>query len=90
MLYSKFIDLHKLSWKSDSSLYGKSVGSRFKKNRIRAYLSLKDKHQISNNIPKEFNEIITGVMLGDGSLRLNGHYALLSIHQTDESLVNLL
>ena len=30
------------------------------------------------------------MLLGDGTLRMNGHHALLSIQQTDESLVNLL
>ena len=33
---------------------------------------------------------MTGVLLGDGCLKMNGKHALLSIQQTDEALVNLL
>lgn len=53
-------------------------------------MSIKDKNTISKDIPENFNEIITGVMLGDGTIRMNGSYALLSIQQTDELLVQLL
>jgi LAGLIDADG DNA endonuclease family len=90
MLYIKFKYLHISYSEFNLSSYGKSVRSRFKKNRKRAYLSLDDKHQISKIIPENFNEVLTGLMLGDGSLRMNGHHALLSIQQTEESLVNLL
>jgi hypothetical protein len=79
-----------LSPKLNSFLYEKSIYSKYKKNRVKGYMSIKDKDEISNNLPDIFNEIMTGVLLGDGSLRLNGHHALLSIQQTDESLVNLL
>ena len=30
-------------------------------------------------MPDEFKEIITGVLLGDGTIRMNGHHAVLSI-----------
>jgi LAGLIDADG DNA endonuclease family len=33
---------------------------------------------------------MTGVLLGDGTIGMNGHHALLSIQQTDEALVNVL
>lgn len=33
---------------------------------------------------------MTGILLGDGTIRINGHHAVLSIQQTDETLVNLL
>jgi hypothetical protein len=33
---------------------------------------------------------MTGVLLGDGCLKMNGKHALLSIQQTDEALMNLL
>ena len=38
----------------------------------------------------EFKDIITGVLLRKGSIRMNGRQALLSIQQTDEFIVNLL
>ena len=33
---------------------------------------------------------MTGLLLGDGTIRKQGYYSLLAIQQTDETLVNLL
>jgi len=41
-------------------------------------------------VADEFKDIITGVLLRKGSIRMNGRQALLSIQQTDEFIVNLL
>lgn len=54
--------------------------------KTRGYMSLDDKIEISNNITSEFKEIITGILLSDGSLRMNGNMALLSIQQTHSEL----
>jgi len=70
--------------------YGKSIRSKFTKERKRIYISPKEKLIISENIPNEFKEIMTGLLLGDGTLRKQGHNSLLDIQQTDEALVNLL
>jgi len=70
--------------------YGKSIRSKFTKERKRIYISPKEKLIISENIPNEFKEIMTGLLLGDGTLRKQGHNSLLAIQQTDEALVNLL
>jgi hypothetical protein len=43
---------------------------------FRAFLSAADKLTISNNIPTSFTEIIYGVLLSDGNLRMNGRHAL--------------
>jgi LAGLIDADG DNA endonuclease family len=68
--------------------YGKSIRSRYTKERKRYYISPKEKLQISENVPDEFKEILIGVLLGDGTLRMNGRDAMLAIQQTDEGLVN--
>jgi hypothetical protein len=66
-----------------------SVNSPNKKpNKTRAYLSNTDKLLISNNIPNYFKEIITGMLLSDGTLRMNGNMALLGIQQTHFELTN--
>lgn len=54
--------------------------------KTRGFMSLDDKIEISNNITSEFKEIITGILLSDGSLRMNGNMALLSIQQTHSEL----
>jgi hypothetical protein len=46
---------------------------------LRAYLSPADKERYSNAVPKDFDEIMCGVMLGDGNLQMHGSNALLSI-----------
>jgi hypothetical protein len=51
-------------------------------------MSLDDKIKVSDSIPSEFKEIITGMLLSDGSLRMNGNMALLSIQQTHFELTN--
>jgi hypothetical protein len=55
---------------------------------FRVYLSETLKLEYSNKVPSEITEIIYGLMLGDGNIRINGNHALLSVQQTDESLVN--
>ena len=52
----------------------------------RAFVSKEDKTTISNNIPDSFRQIITGMLLSDGSLRMNGSMALLSIQQIHSEL----
>lgn len=47
----------------------------------RAYVSMEDKILISNNITDSFKQVMTGILLSDGSLRMNGRMALLSIQQ---------
>lgn len=46
----------------------------------RSYMSPRDKVKYSNTVPSWIDEIMCGVMLGDGNLRTNGKHALLSIH----------
>lgn len=46
--------------------------------------------KISNNVPDSLKEIIMGVLLGDGTIKMNGHHAVLSIQQTDEAIVDRL
>jgi hypothetical protein len=45
-----------------------------------------EKIRVSNNIPDWFKEITCGIMLSDGSIRMNGSQALLSIQQTHQEL----
>jgi hypothetical protein len=53
-------------------------------------MSPSDKITISNNIPESFTEIITGLMLGDGNVRMNGKHALLSVQQKNKEFVEYL
>lgn len=57
---------------------------------LRNYVSNENKIRYSNEVPYWFDEIMCGLMLGDGHIRLNGHYALLSVQQTHPELVNKL
>jgi len=50
-------------------------------------LSKEDKAQISNNIPPEIQQIITGMLLGDATIIINGHQGCLRIKQKDEGFV---
>jgi LAGLIDADG DNA endonuclease family len=59
-----------------------------KPNKTRAFMSNADKLLISNNIPLYFKEIITGMLLSDATLRMNGNMALLGIQQTHFELTN--
>ena len=59
--------------------YGKSIRSRYTKERKRYYISYKEKLKISDKVPDEFKEILIGVLLGDGTLRMNGRDAMLAI-----------
>ena len=59
-----------------------------KNKNTRGHMSLDDKIKVSNNISSEFKEIITGMLFSDGSLRMNGNMALLSIQQTHFELTN--
>ena len=54
---------------------------------LRAYVSPEDKLKYSNAVPSRFDEIICGLILGDGSLRINGNLALLSVQQVHSELV---
>ena len=54
---------------------------------LRAYVSPEDKLKYSNAVPSRFDEIICGLILGDGSLRINGNHALLSVQQVHSELV---
>jgi hypothetical protein len=62
--------------------------SNKKPNKTRAFMSNADKLLISNNIPLYFKEIITGMLLSDATLRMNGNMALLGIQQTHFELTN--
>jgi hypothetical protein len=49
-------------------------------------MSNEDKINVFNNIPGWFNEVVYGIMLSDGTLRMNGKNALLGVQQTHEEL----
>lgn len=55
---------------------------------LRNYVSNADKVKYSNDVPSWFEEIMCGLMLGDGNIRMNGHHALLSVQQIHPELVN--
>ena len=57
---------------------------------LRAYMSPENKEKYSNAVPQSFDEIMCGVMLGDGSIRMHGSNALLSIQQTHREIVDKL
>lgn len=57
---------------------------------LRAYVSAEDKVKFSKAVPSWFTEIMTGVMLGDGNLRMHGIHALLSIQQTHKEITERL
>jgi hypothetical protein len=59
--------------------YGKSIRSGFTKERKRFYISPKEKLILSKNVPDEFKENMTGLLLGDGTIRKQGLYSLLAI-----------
>lgn len=60
------------------------------KKRTRGYMSKEKKIKVSNNIPDPsgawFKQVVCGIMLSDGSIRMNGKLALLSIQQTHQEL----
>ena len=53
-------------------------------------MSPRDKLQYSKIVPTWFDEIICGLILGDGNIRVHGNQALLSVQQTHEQLVERL
>ncbi|RYE27649.1 MAG: hypothetical protein EOP45_00420 [Sphingobacteriaceae bacterium] len=57
---------------------------------LRAYVSAEDKINASKAVPTWFTEIMCGVMLGDGYLRMHGIHALLSIQQTHKEITECL
>jgi len=56
----------------------------------RRRLTKADKEKFSNAVPQNFDEIMCGVMLGDGNLRMHGSNALLSIQQTHREIADKL
>ena len=70
--------------------YSKSIRYNFTQERKRIYISPEEKLILSENISDELKEIITGLLLGDGTIRKQGQYSLLSVQQINEALVNLL
>jgi len=56
----------------------------------KCYLRPEEKAAISKNIPPEIQEVITGMMLGDGHIRMHGNDAHMGIHQKDKEFVELL
>lgn len=56
------------------------------KKRTRGYMSKEEKIRVSNSIPDWFKQVVCGIMLSDGSIRMNGKQALLSIQQTHPEL----
>lgn len=55
---------------------------------FRHYVSPEDKEKLSKALPSSFDEINTGMMLGDGNIRMNGKHALLSIQQKNKEFVD--
>lgn len=55
-------------------------------NKKRNYMSNEDKIIVSNKVPDWFKEVVCGIMLSDGTLRINGKNALMGIQQTHEEL----
>lgn len=49
-------------------------------------MSKEEKIRVSKNIPEWFKQVVCGIMLSDGSIRMNGKQALLSIQQTHQEL----
>ena len=49
-------------------------------------MSKEEKIRVSNSIPDWFKQVVCGIMLSDGSIRMNGKQALLSIQQTHQEL----
>ena len=45
-----------------------------------------EKIRVSNSIPDWFKQVVCGIMLSDGSIRMDGKQALLSIQQTHQEL----
>jgi len=56
----------------------------------RAFVSREEKVKISQGVTAEYTEVMTGIMLGDGTVRVNGRYALLSVQQVDKDMVKTL
>ena len=56
------------------------------KKRTRGYMSKEEKIRVSNSIPDWFKQVVCGIMLSDGSIRMDGKQALLSIQQTHQEL----
>jgi hypothetical protein len=56
----------------------------------KCYPRPEEKAAISKNIPPEIQELVTGMMLGDGYIRMHGSDAHLQIHQKDKEFVELL
>ena len=56
------------------------------KKRTRCYMPKEEKIRVSNSIPDWFKQVVCGIMLSDGSIRMNGKQALLSIQQTHQEL----
>lgn len=54
---------------------------------LRSYMSPRDKLKHSKLVPNSFDQIMCGLILGDGNLRLNGKEALISIQQIHPELV---
>ena len=52
----------------------------------RGYMSKEEKIRVSNSIPDWFKQVGCGIMLSDGSIRMDGKQALLSIQQTHQEL----
>ena len=57
-----------------------------KRKRTRGYMPKEEKIRVSNSIPDWFKQVVCGIMLSDGSIRMNGKQALLSIQQTHQEL----
>lgn len=63
-----------------------STAIPIKPKRTRGYMPKEEKIRVSNNIPDWFKEIVCGIMLSDGSIRMHGSHALMSIQQTHQEL----
>ena len=56
----------------------------------RAFVSRVEKAKRSQEVTAKYTEVMTGMMLGDGTVRVHGRYALLSVQQIDKDMVKTL
>ena len=67
-------------------IFNMAVSILPKRKRTRGYMPKEEKIRVSNSIPDWFKQVVCGIMLSDGSIRMNGKQALLSIQQTHQEL----
>jgi hypothetical protein len=83
ILYS---NLFKINLNSEILVSIFSTAIPIKPKRTKGYMPKEEKFRVSNNIPNWFKEILCGIMLSDGSIRMIGSQALMSIQQNHKEL----